>query len=390
MNRLHPDSRTVLVLACFAALTTPERVLAQPTDQPPAVVRFRADVLTPARWREVDAAVTRARAYLATQQTREGSFGYRHSNAQPAITGLATMAMLSCGAVPGDGPEGARILKAVDFVLSTQSRAGMFSVARAEPYIARPIGWDEDRAHALYNHAIAGILLGEVYGMLDAERNARVAAAVKKALAFSRKRQTSDKFNPKEYGGWRYMFVNAGMDADLSVTSWQLMFYRSARNAGFDVPEEYAADAMEYVRRCFDERRGAFYYSVSEKRLTRAMNGAGILSLALGGEHQSAMAQRSGDWILRQSFERYNTGGGFLRDQYHYSVYYCTLGVMQLGGERWDTFYPRVVDVLLRNQRRSGGWAPEHAFTAGGSAYTTSLCTMALTAPYQLIPIYQR
>ena len=42
-------------------------------------------------------------------------------------------------------------------------------------------------------------------------------------------------------------------DSDLSVTGWHLMFLRSARNAGFDVPDRAIADAVAYIRRTFSE-----------------------------------------------------------------------------------------------------------------------------------------
>jgi len=50
----------------------------------------------------------------------------------------------------------------------------------------------------------------------------------------------------KNVGGWRYLnkrypHLN---DSDLSVTGWQLMFLRSAKNAGFDVPEKNINDGV--------------------------------------------------------------------------------------------------------------------------------------------------
>jgi len=78
-------------------------------------------------------------------------------------------------------------------------------------------------------------------------------------------------------------------------------------------------------------------------------------------------------------------------DRYHYSAYYCSLAMFQLGGEYWAQFYPRLVRVLLRHQTRDGSWqaesGPDGIF---GDRYTTALMVLALTPPYQLLPIYQR
>ena len=46
------------------------------------------------------------------------------------------------------------------------------------------------------------------------------------------------KDSPADRGGWRYIHDLDDVDSDLSVTGWQLMFLRSARNAGFEVPNE--------------------------------------------------------------------------------------------------------------------------------------------------------
>jgi hypothetical protein len=43
-----------------------------------------------------------------------------------------------------------------------------------------------------------------------------------------------------------------------------------------------------------------FYYGLdaSDYYSSRTMMGAGILSLSIGGKHQTEMAKRAGDWVL--------------------------------------------------------------------------------------------
>jgi hypothetical protein len=168
------------------------------------------------------------------------------------------------------------------------------------------------------------------------------------------------------------------------------MFMRSAKNAGFEVPKEFVDEAMVFVRGCFEPRRGTFIYGHSsiDGHPTCGVAGGGILSLALGGEHNTEMAQRAGRWILTQSFDRYNVGLG----PYHYGAYYASQAMFQLGGQYWERFYRNMAPALVQFQRDDGSWDIERNVNgnAFGRCYTTSLSVLALTPPYQLLPIYQR
>src|SRR5439155_5794543 len=109
-------------------------------------------------------------------------------------------------------------------------------------------------------------------------------------LQFSREMQVRPK-RPVDKGGWRYIrLYRSGVDSDLSVTGWQLMFLRSAKNAEFNVPQASVQDAIEFVRRCWDQGSGAFNYEIYERadlgsRVSRGMTGAGILCLSMAGQH---------------------------------------------------------------------------------------------------------
>lgn len=65
-----------------------------------------------------------------------------------------------------------------------------------------------------------------------------LAPVIEKAIAVTLEMQQWKGKSKRNAGGWRYVTRHGAGDSDLSVTGWQLMFLRSARDAGFDVPKE--------------------------------------------------------------------------------------------------------------------------------------------------------
>jgi hypothetical protein len=248
----------------------------------------------------------------------------------------------------------------------------------------------------VYNHCISGLMLGEVYGMTSGERSRRIEEALAKALAFSRSVQTRQKQHPDEVGGWRYAFPDSPTaNSDLSVTGWALMFYRSARNAEFHVPKQYFDEGLDFVERCYvadstDREEGVFRYrpeSVqADARPSLANTGSAILTLILGGRHDSQMVRDGIDWFLARDYPAAGKTGYF-----YLATYYSSQAMAQVGGPTWNRVYPQIVEQLLNEQTPNGSWPPGRGSEVNfGPTYSTSLAVLALTPPYQLLPIYQR
>ncbi len=382
MNR-----KIAIIISCALltlALTSNARAqqdLSSHTEKMPPRVS-RTDILTPREWQNVDKSVDRALQWLLTQQQRDGSF-LTLPMGQPGVTSLVVMAFLSAGHLPSEGPYAQELERAIDFVLRTQHPNGLLSYVkmRGNAYA----GYVSFTAE--YNHAIAGLMLGEVYGMCRDDLNQRIHPAIERGLAWTIENQRTLKGRPGDQGGWRY--YHKQNQSDLSVTTWHIMFLRSAKNAQFDVPHGSMKAALGYVERCFDPRDGVFLYTrPQESYVSRGMVGGGILMLSLGSEHNNPMALRAGDWLLQHSFRNYNQGP----DPYHYAAYYASQAMFQLGGKYWEGFYPEFSQTLVKAQRRDGSWERENHSDGKmfGRAYTTSLVVLALTPPYQLLPIYQR
>lgn len=353
-----------------------------------------AAVLPAEKWLRVEKAVDRALAWLADREAANGAFP-AYPSGQPAITSLCAMAFLSRGHQPGIGAYGQGLNKAIDFVLSCQRDDGVFSYQ--EP---GPMHQDKEASHtAVYNHAISGLMLGEAYGQISGARAKRVKTAIELALKFSLELQSRPK-RLLDKGGWRYLAAfPSGINSDLSVTGWELMFLRSAKNAEFPVPEKSVKEAIDYVHEMWDPASGAFNYALPTDprigpRITRGMTGAGILCLSMAGQHETIVARSAGTWLLEHPFQYFGetVPRNGRDDRFLYSVYYCSQAMAQLGGRYWERFFPKIVELLLENQAQDGSWPSEPNSGDGifGNAYSTALAVLSLTPPYQLLPVYQR
>ncbi len=350
------------------------------------------EILTPEEWGQIDLVAEAGLSWLATQQQQDGSFATDQLG-QPGVTALCLLAFTARGHLPGDDQHGPTVAAAINYIASCQKPNGLLSsVGPAGEFTPRSVN-GVIGTRAAYNHAIASLALSEAYGMTEKILAERIAASIPPSIQFSLKLQKRRKPQQRDQGGWRYLDYNSPPGSDLSVTGWYLMSLRSAKNAGFDVPEEPIKEAVEYVKRCYNADVGAFCYGGSQywNRESRGMAAAGILALAHAGEHHSPQSFSSGDWLLRNPLPSYNRTHIF-NDRYHYSAFYSCQAFYQLGGKYWAEGYPHIVKQLMDNQDRAGAWSAdshrhERAF---GRTYTTSLAVLALSAPNQLLPIFQR
>ena len=343
-------------------------------------------------WIKVEDSVDRGLAWLATQQQDDGRFP-GPPTAQPAVTSMAVMAFLARGYVPDQGQYGAAISRAIEFVLTTQQRSGLLA--------ERGLGGGgsghlRPSQTAIYNHSVAGLMLGEVYGMGDAARSDRIEDALLQALVYHRRVQTREKAHPADHGGWRYGGPGGSSnDSDLSVTGWALMFLRSARNAEFDVPKLYFDQGLDFVQRCYEpnpdnHQDGVFRYRPPElqgnPQITLANTASATLTLILGGRDEHVGVRRSVVWFRGRPYAQ-----PWQVPYFYLSTYYSSQAMAQVGGEAWTEVFPQIAAALLTEQTETGGWpAGLQREEALGDCYSTSLAVLALTPAYGLLPIYQR
>ncbi|MGV3486174.1 MAG: prenyltransferase/squalene oxidase repeat-containing protein [Planctomycetaceae bacterium] len=347
--------------------------------------------LPASEWARVESSVDRGLHWLASQQAEDGRFPSDDA-AQPAVTAFAVMAFLARGHLPDQGRYGEQISRAIDFVLSTQRRRGYFSLLPVLP----PVEHLNPSQTVIYNHSIAGLMLGEVYGMCSGERSQNIEQAMLLALAFHREVQSRTKAKESDIGGWRYGYPESPDAAsDMSVTGWALMFLRSARNAEFNVPKQYFDQGLDFVERCYEpdpqqHETGVFRYrphaSQTEPQITFANTASAILTLILGGRHQHEGVTTSVRWFLSRDYP-----SPWQNNYFYLATYYSSQAMAQVGGETWEQIFPQIAANLLKEQTDEGAWPPGGANERRyGSTYSTSLAVLALTPAYGLLPIYQR
>jgi hypothetical protein len=315
-----------------------------------------------------DRAIDRALAFLHnTQNKTDGSWTAGRAGKNVAITSLAVMAFLSTGHVPGEGKYGKGVEAGVRWVLKEQHPNGLLA---------------NDDGHAMYHHGIATLMLAEVAGMTKGELAKEIRKGLEKAVALTLKAQRTQL---QHKGGWRYR-VSHFDGSDISVTGWQLLALRAAKNLGCDVPAAAIDRAVEYIKNCQDDRTGGFRYQ-PYGGLTVACTGTCILGLELCGKekHRCEEALRGGAYLIRsENLPRWNA------HHFFYSIYYGSQAAFQLGGNYWSTYRPRLHQVLLDNQGTNGSWLGRGYESNFGPNYCTAMAVLALAVEYRFLPIYQR
>lgn len=323
-----------------------------------------------AQQKRVDRAIVNALRHLAMEQQPSGAWRVDQYGESTATTSLAVMAFLAAGHLPNEGPYGERISRGIKWVIDHQQAGGML-VHR--------------QSHGpMYSHGISTLMLAEVVGMVGKREAKPVRMALENAVSLIIKAQNRPKARNHE-GGWRYSASSA--DSDLSVTGWQLLALRAAKNVGCDVPKSNIDRAIAYVKRC--SSGGGFTYQPGQ-RPTTVRTGTGILALEAAGDYEevdgkrkhSAASISGADYILRRPLH-------WDDNHFFYGVYYCSVGMFKMGGTYWERTQPQIENLLLSTQQVNGAWLgpKERRY---GRAYCTSMAVLALAIDYRYLPIYQR
>ncbi|MCA9037855.1 MAG: terpene cyclase/mutase family protein [Planctomycetaceae bacterium] len=322
-----------------------------------------ADELSP----QIDASIRRALSWLAAEQRPSGAWRADEYGESTAATSLAILAFLAGGHVPDEGPYGDKITKGIAWVLSQQLDNGLLS--------------GRDNSHGpMYSHGITTLMLAEIAGMVNPDQVEAVNRSLERAIRLIIDAQNVPR--PAQHdGGWRYQ--PADTDADLSVTAWQLLALRAARDIGCDVPVENIERAVAYVKRLRVPHGGGFGYMAGHGA-TITRSGTGIVALEVCGEHRTDETMAAANLILSRPLTQQE-------HYFYYGVYYCTVGMYKIGGNEWKEARAQLYSTTLDLQNPAGYWNPtDGSERRAGKVYATSLCVLALAIEYGYLPIYQR
>lgn len=327
---------------------------------------------------DVDRAVKRGVESLSEQQRDDGAIADRGH--EVAMTSLAIMSMAAIGTEPGEATERGRAMsRAIEFVLQDKHQT-------AQGYLG---GRDGSR---MYGHGITTLMLTEILGMgATIEQNERIHKMLVSAIKCIIAAQDVVK-SEKLAGGWRY--TPDSRDSDLSVSVWQLMALRSAKNDGLDVPGEAIEKALRYLRYSYAspmnrdgtprDKISGFSYTPGTHHPSFTMTAAGLLAMQVCGKYDSPLVAGASQWLLQhppKSNERF----------FHYGVYYYAQGMHQAGGEFAERADSLVPEILLPGQRSDGSWLARGGEERNiGSVYATAMSILSLSVRYHYLPIYQR
>ena len=311
-----------------------------------------AELITP----QTQSAIDRALNYLQRSQIKtglsRGAFAAGGLQSGVATASLGGLAMMCGGHAPGYGKFGKAIDNAAQFVMNNVQDSG---------YIQRR----DLPSERMYGHGFSMLFLSQVYGMT---RKAQIGEKLRKAVELTSKTQNND-------GGWRYEPVKS--DADLSITVCQIMGLRGARDAGIDVSDEVRKKCIDYVQKSQNEN-GSFRYTLRGGHSTLAMTAAGVTSLYSSGVYDGDQIKKALDRLMA-SKPRSSRGGHFF-----YTHYYAVQAMWHAGGEYWNTWYPAIRDVLVKEQSDDGSWQTSEA----GPQFGAAMGGIILQMPLNYVPVF--
>ncbi len=293
----------------------------------------------------VDTVYVKGLRYLVKTQGKDGAWSGGNYGADPAVVGLAALAMLAHGDDPNFGPYATPVRKALDYILSQQTEDGMIG-------------------RTMYNHGFATLALAEAYGMV---KEPRLGPALQKAVKLI---LTSQAQNPN--GAWRYNPTS--QDADTTVSGCQMVALLAARNAGIAVPEEAVKKGLQFFARCQSAEGGHGYTSAAGPNAARTAIGCLVMTLAKEKgtkEYQAAFSY----------FERQQPQSHY----YFYYLYYAAQANFHHSPERWAAWNQRNIAELKQRQRPDGNWEGQF-----GPAYSTAMALLSMALNYRFLPIYER
>jgi uncharacterized protein YfaP (DUF2135 family) len=302
--------------------------------------------------------------------------GDEHGMAQ---SGLTLLAFQAAGHYYFNGTKYSDLVrKGLDWMVGQQQPDGALVTVSSKGYSKYP-------QYHMYEHGIAAFALADACAAarhMSSPDVERYRIALQKAIRFIEDGQHRD-------GGWRY-HQDAKEKSDMSVTGWQVLALKSAKEAGLPLPTHTVDRAKQF----FDDRlmgeNGRSGYLNGRNIVTEATTGVGMLGRQfLFDQADGQVVRDAADYLAR--FAEGAWGPGKASEPDYYLWYNCTLAMFMRGGETWKRWNNVVRDELIRRQKQAGcatgSWDPDDRWGGrGGRIYSTALAVLALESYYRYTP----
>ena len=238
----------------------------------------------------------------------------------------------------------------------------------------------------MYGHGITTLMLAEMLGMgTNDKQDTVIRERCRKAIDLTLRAQRVAGKSEHNRGGWRYT-PNA-TDSDMSITCWQTMALRAARNAGMDVPKESIDHAVRYIKGLYDSgdrRRGIGGFGYSSRGSEASAAAEGLLALQVCGDYDSEEVKGASDRLLKTGLRPGDRWFFYISHSY-------AQGTDQRGEKDAAEARKVMTDLLIPLQSREGWWdGIGGEERQGGKVYATSLAVLAPSVKNHFLPIYQR
>lgn len=314
---------------------------------------------------ETETAVMAALRWLKKNQRPDGSW--------PCVvrdvggSALATLAFLGHGETPESKEFGTTVHKALEYLVSKVNAEGAVEGVGA--------------MHGMYGQGLVTLALAEGYVMTSSPF---IKDPLERATQFIVKAQGAAKAKPTDVGGWRY--TPTSNDSDLSVTGWQIMALKSAKNAGINVPQEVFDQASKYLWATY----GNNGFGYTGPGPSPGMTGVGVLCAQFLGHGEDERVKRALRFLRDQDVEWEKTRGSWVL----YAWYYITQAMFQGGPDVWPSWNSKIRDIV-KHQADDGHWpCPpgsdwEFKEASKTPAYATAICCLTLEVYYRYLPLYE-
>jgi hypothetical protein len=309
---------------------------------------------------------------LGAGQHEDGFFGTGGFTGNVGITSLAALAFLAAGQEPDGSPRGKIVGKALDFVLSQENRQG------GHPgYLHNP---DASPHGPMYDHGFATLFLAFLHDKKkDKSKPAKYDGVLERAVQLLVASQNKE-------GGWRY--APTSKDADITVTSCQMMALAAARQAGLKVPKDTTDAGVGFIKKCFTPATGAFKYmlhGVGKPAFSRTA--AAVAALQAMGIHKGEEIETGLVFLDKERPAPVERPAPAPRPDmnFYYGRYYAARVMHVRGGETWKEWYAALTKELQGQQQADGSWLDQI-----DRHYATAMACLVLLTPEGRLAVRSR